>query len=186
MTEPEPSPTEAPLPSERVALLRALSGLSVVAAVVAAALLLAAIGLVATDMLWRNLLNRSIAGTTEMSSWLMAAIGWLALSYTLRCDGHIQVRILADRLPPRARHGLSVVISTLALGFMAVLVWAMFDRWEYFRDTGQTGVETGYPTWWLYTVVLTGAALFALQFAVRLIDDVARWHRARHYSVGAS
>ena len=170
---------QGPLPSERAPVLRAISGLSTLAGVLAALCLLAAIALIFSDLLSRNLAGRSIAGVTEMSSWLMAGLGWLALSHTLRHEGHIQVRIVADRLPESAQRVLAIVTSSVALAFMAALVWAMVDRWQFFRETGQRGVETGYPTWWLYTVVLVGAALFTLQFLARLVDDVALWRRHR-------
>lgn len=170
---------EARPPSERWPPLRAVSGLATAAGAAAGGLLLAAIGLILADLVVRNVTGRSIAGVTEIASWLMAGMGWLALSYALRVDGHIEVRVLADRLPQRAQRPLSVVLSAVAFGFMLLLLRAMFDRFDYFLGTGTRGVETGYPTWWVYAVVLAGAGLFTLQFLVRLVDDWAAWRRER-------
>lgn len=166
-------------PSERLPPLRAVSGLAAAAGAGAGALLVAATGLILADLVVRNVTGRSIAGVTEIASWLMAGMGWLALSYALRVDGHIEVRVLADRLPQRVQRLLSVGLSAVAFAFMLLLLRAMFDRFTYFLRTGTQGVETGYPTWWVYAVVLLGAGLFTLQFLVRLADDWAHWRRDR-------
>jgi TRAP-type C4-dicarboxylate transport system permease small subunit len=142
--------------------------LSELAAYLASAFIIAAAVVIMADILARNVTGRSIDGVVELSSWLMAALSWMALSYTLKEDGHIQVRILIDRLPARVRQVLQVVLYMVGVGFMIFLVDAMWDRLHWFIERGQLGMELKVPIWWLYSVVFTGACLFLLQWVVGL------------------
>ena len=168
------APVDPALPGNRYAPLRFIQYLSNSAAVFAAILLAAATVLILADMLMRNIGGRSIPGVTEMSAWFMAGIGWLALSYTLRKDGHIQITIVTDRLSSRIRNVLAMIISVIGLAFMVVTTFAMVNRFKYFLESGTRGNETGFPMWWIYAIVLLGAVLFTLQFVVRLFDDIYR------------
>lgn len=145
-----------------------VESLSVCAAYLASSCVIAAVVVLLADILARNLTGRSIDGVTELSSWLMAALSWMALSYTLKENGHIQVRVLLDRLSPRTLQVLNVALYVVGVGFMIYLVVAMWDRLHWFIDRGQVGNELKVPVWWLYSVVFTGACLFLLQFVAGL------------------
>lgn len=145
-----------------------VDSLSVLAAYLGSAFIITAVVALLADIVARNVTGRSIDGVTELSSWLMAALSWMALSYTLRENGHIQVRILIDRLPARVLQVLNVVLYLVGVGFMVFLVDAMWDRLHWLIDRGQRGMEIHVPVWWLYTVVLAGACLFLLQFVAGL------------------
>ncbi len=145
-----------------------VESLSVCAAYLGSAFVIAAVVALLADILARNLTGRSIDGVTELSSWLMAGLSWMALSYTLKENGHIQVRILIDRLPARVLQVLNVFLYLVGVGFMIFLVGAMWDRLHWFIDRGQRGMEIHVPVWWLYSVVFTGACLFLLQFVAGL------------------
>ncbi len=157
-----------------------VESLSVFAAYLGSAFVIAAVVALLADILARNLTGRSIDGVTELSSWLMAALSWMALSYTLKENGHIQVRILIDRLPARILQVLNVILYLVGVGFMIFLVYAMWDRLHWFIERGQRGMEIRVPIWWLYSVVFTGACLFLLQFVAGL------WRSLSELITGAS
>ncbi len=145
-----------------------VESLSEFAAYLASTFVIVAVVVILADVWVRNVTGRSIDGVTELSSWLMAALSWMALSYTLKENGHIQVRILIDRLSARNQQVLNIFLYLVGVGFMIFLVDAMWDRLHWFIDRGQRGMEIKVPIWWLYSLALTGACLFLLQFVVGL------------------
>jgi TRAP-type C4-dicarboxylate transport system permease small subunit len=145
--------------------------LSVISGYLSATFLALVILLTLLDIVGRNLLHVSVVrGVTELSSWTMAAIAWLALSYTMKTDGHIQVRILVDRFPARVKRLLAVVLAALAVALLAFLVVSMWQRLMFIVDRGVQGVEVKVSFAGIYGIVFVGAVLLLLQTLAKL------WH----------
>lgn len=155
---------------ERVtSVVQRLEVVSTISGYVASAFLILVTLLTILDIFGRNLLRVSvIRGTTELSSWAMAAIAWLALSYTMKTDGHIQVRILVDRLPSKARRVLAVILALMGVALLGFLVYSMWGRLMFIIRQGVTGVEVKVSLASIYSIVFVGAILLLLEVVAKL------------------
>ncbi len=59
----------------------------------------------------------------EMSAYLLVAITFIGLSYTLRTGSHIEVTVVRDRLSPKVRRVLMIATSAIATIFCGWLTW---------------------------------------------------------------
>lgn len=146
-----------------------LEVLSTISGYVASAFLILVILLTLLDIFGRNVFRISlIRGSTELSSWAMAAISWLALSYAMKTDGHIQVRILVDRLPAKVRRVLAVILALMGVALLAFIVRSMWGRLIFTLQKGVTGVEVKVSVAIIYSVVFVGAVLLLLEVLIKL------------------
>ncbi len=134
---------------------------------VSAFFLVAAVVLVLAEIASRRFTGRSIDGVTEMSGWLMAGITWMALGYTAKENGHVQVRIIIDRLPMKVQRIIGVFLYAAACATILFLVVAMWGRVMYYVDRGQVGMENPIHIYWVYGVVFLGGCVLLLAFVLK-------------------
>jgi len=133
-----------------------------------AILLVAAVVLVLAEIFSRRFTGRSIEGVTEMSGWLMAGITWMALAYAAKENGHVQVRIIIDRLPMKVQRIIGLFLYAAACATILFLVVAMWGRLTYYVDRGQVGMENPISIYWIYAVVFLGGCVLLLAFILKL------------------
>jgi TRAP-type C4-dicarboxylate transport system permease small subunit len=77
----------------------------------------------ATDILGRDVFNHSIAGTVELSEYMLSVFILLGLAYTQQVKAHVGVSIITSRLPQLAQLILNIVITLLSLFIFSILAW---------------------------------------------------------------
>lgn len=75
------------------------------------------------EVIGRNLFNRPIAGTVELSEYLLAVFILLGVAYTQQVKGHVAVSVFVSRLPFRGQMVLNVVATLLSLFILGLLTW---------------------------------------------------------------
>lgn len=136
--------------------------------------------LMCTDVLMRNLLNQPLDGVAEMVAASIIIIVFLQLPSTLRhgrmsradlfIDPFIQKRPVAGR---RLRAVFSL-FGIFACGVIAYATWPLLAKaWVDSEFFGIQGVFT-MPVWPMRAVVLLGAALAAVQYALLAVEDFRR------------
>jgi TRAP-type C4-dicarboxylate transport system permease small subunit len=101
----------------------------------------------------RYLTNFSFAFTEEFSVFLMVFMALVGGSSVMAKQGHLNIRYLVDKLPPKARHGVLTVATVLtAFTFLLLAVFGTRMAWDEYRFE-VTSPGLGLPTW-IYTMWL--------------------------------
>ncbi|MBX3588963.1 MAG: TRAP transporter small permease [Ramlibacter sp.] len=133
--------------------------------------------LMCADVLMRNLLNRPIDGVAELVATSIVVIVFLQLPGTLRHGRMSRADLFIDPFiarRPRAGLRLRALFSAagiFACGVIAYATWPMLAKaWVGNEFLGVEGVFT-FPVWPMRVVVVLGATLAALQYALLAWQD---------------
>ena len=75
------------------------------------------------EVIGRNLFNRPIAGTVELSEYLLAIFILLGVAYTQQVKGYVGVSLFVSRLPLRGQRVLNILSTLLSLFIFGILAW---------------------------------------------------------------
>lgn len=169
----EPQPSSAP----NSALGKLIDGLNGAGSVVIALVMV----LMCADVLARDLLNRPIDGVAELVAASIIVIVFLQLPATLRHGRMSRADLFIDPFivrRPRAGKRLRAFFSACGVAACAVITyatWPLLARaWKTSEFFGIEGVFT-FPTWPMRAVVVLGAGLAVLQYALLAWQD---WREA--------
>ncbi len=146
---------------------RAITRLNEMTTALAAAGLLVMVTLITVDVIARRFFNRPLLITDEVAGYLMVFITFLAMGYTLKEGGHVQIGVLFNRIPLRVRNWLMVSYCILGL---AIIIWLAFKSYQLTVKDYTIGAVSS--TWLAAPLYLPrmfmfiGLSLFALQFIV--------------------
>lgn len=134
--------------------------------------------LMCADVLLRNLINHPIEGVAELVATSVIIIVFLQLPATLRHGRMSRADLFIDpyvQRRPRAGRRLRAFFSAagiFACGVIAYASWKPFLR--AWTDQEFLGVEGGFtfPTWPMRAIVVMGAALAAVQYALLVWQDL--------------
>ena len=152
------------------AIVRGLERLSDAGGYVAGAVSVLLTALIAVSVISRRVFNAPLLITEEISGYMMVALVFLGLAYTMKTESHIRADILLSHVPRRARVMLETIVTLLALGFAGVLVagtWRLVAEFYTQRTLSFRYLET--PLWIPGSLLVIGTALLGLQLLVRLL-----------------
>ncbi|MSP67491.1 MAG: TRAP transporter small permease [Alphaproteobacteria bacterium] len=116
-----------------------------------------------------RLLGTSIPSAGDFAGYSMAASSFLGLAYTLRKGGHIRVRLLLDKLPPRPARAFEIgalLTAVAVIGYFAyyvcLLVWRTYTFGEF--TLGLVPIRKWIPM----TFMAVGIVIFFIAF----LDDL--------------
>lgn len=95
--------------------------------------------LVITEILMRTFFSQTLYITEEYSGYLMAALTFLALGYTLRHKAHIRMTFLRHVISEKRRLQLDMVCFLFGAAFCAMLTWVTF---LFFWDSAVSGTKS--------------------------------------------
>ena len=154
---------------------RLVDGLNAVGSIVIGLVML----LMCADVVMRDLANRPIDGVAELVATSIIVIVFLQLPATLRHGRMSRADLFLDPLlqrRPRAGRllrALFALVGVAACAVIAYATWPLLARaWTDSEFWGVEGVFT-FPTWPMRAVVVLGAALAALQYALLAWQDLA-------------
>jgi TRAP-type C4-dicarboxylate transport system permease small subunit len=78
------------------------------------------------DVVGRSFFNKPLAGTFELSEFMLAVIILLSAAYTQQVKGHVAVDFVTSRFSPKIQKGLQVITTVLSLLIVGVMVWQGF------------------------------------------------------------
>jgi TRAP-type mannitol/chloroaromatic compound transport system permease small subunit len=141
-------------------------------------LIIAIMVLVCVDIASRGLFNWPIDGVSELVGIAIVVIVFLQFASTLRHGRMARADLFINKF--RARHPLAGGVLQAFFDFAglvvcAVMVWATWPRfvaaWTGNEFVGVHGQFTA-PTWPVRLVVMLGAAVALVQFAILIVEDV--------------
>ena len=134
------------------------------AGVLAGAATLVLTAMVTGGVVARRVLNAPLLFVEEVSGYLVLAIVFLGLAYTLKDGGHIRVDIVFGRLTGgvrRATQAACLVAALVWAGFVVAGTWRLVEEYYTQRVLSFAYLQT--PLWIPGAAMVAGAVLLALQ-----------------------
>ncbi len=136
--------------------------------------------LICGDVAGRYLFNAPIQGTAEMVGYSIVAAVFLQMAATLHAGRFTRVELLIEPMEasrPAAAHSFAALFSLLGAAVFGAVVWGTWPKlehaWTTDEITGTPGVFT-FRIWPFIAVIVGGAAVTALEFAMRCIGSLRR------------
>ncbi len=125
------------------------------------------------DVIGRSFFSWSIAGTIELSRYMLAIVILLGLAYTQQVKGHPRVTVLASKFPLKAQLIIEILMNLLGMFIVAIFVW---QGWVLAHGRAAAIVSdvlriSQYP---FRLLVSAGGALLFLELLVDLITAAGR------------
>ena len=127
------------------------------------------------DVLGRGFLHKPIAGTFELSEYMLAVLILLGTAYTQQVKGHVTVTFLTSKFSRNAQLICRVLTLGLSLFIVGILMWQGFKLG--IEETGVTD-QLRIPRAPFKMLVGVGAGLLWLQLLFDLADAVSELVRS--------
>ena len=143
-------------------------------AVMAGLLLVAIVFIICIDVGMRYFFSRPQVWTVEICEYFLFAITFLGAPWLLRVGGHVNVDIVTERLPKRARDGLGLFSCTVGALVCAVLTYfGVVTAIDCFK-TGVVEVRTlDVPKYYFMTLIAVGYFLLFGEFCRQGLRQIA-------------
>ena len=152
---------------------RIIERMSDISGFIAAILTVATFILVLIEVAARAIFNVSTLIADEYTTYFFVGLTYLGLSYILRRDGHIRVKILFSKLSKKKQTVLDLlccIIAVFLLIFFSIYSFLFFIESYKSKMTAPTPIET--PLFLPQSVIFIGLILLLLQFVSRIIHDI--------------
>jgi TRAP-type C4-dicarboxylate transport system, small permease component len=120
----------------------------------------------------RSLLGFSLAVTDEVAQVAIIVLCFTGLSYAAGKGRHIRMTAIYDMLPPAARKGLMVVITSVTSAILFALAWYAVAYVVTVYRLGGISPALRIPFWMLYAIAPVGLFLAAVQYALAAVKNV--------------
>ena len=77
----------------------------------------------AADVVMRDVFNRPIPGTVELSQYMLSVFILLGLAYSQQVKAHVAVSIITSRFSERPQLILSIMTTLIGLFIFSILTW---------------------------------------------------------------
>jgi len=153
--------------------LRAVGWLSTLCGVIAAFMIVGAIGLTCQMLYIRFWLGESTIWQTETVTFMMVGATLLGLPYVQRLRGHVNVDLIPLMLPHGLRKVLAVIVLAASIAVIGMMVFYGYEMFHtaYERNWRSDSVW-GPKLWPVYLTVPVGLALLMLQLFADLIATI--------------
>ena len=152
--------------------IRLLHGLMALLNIIGAIWVVLIMLLIAVDVTGRAFFNAPLFGVPEIVKISVVGLVWCQMAHTLKIGAHLRSTILVERMPPRVRTVIEFISFLLGAITFALIVYSgwdnMIEAWRIAEYEGEEPVRV--PTYPIRSLVLLGAALTALQFALMAVD----------------
>ena len=154
------------------AAIRLLHGLMALLNIVGAIWVVLLMLLVTVDVIGRAFFNAPLFGVPEIVKISVVGLVWCQMAHTLKIDAHLRSTTLVERLPPRVRAAIESIFFLVGAVTFALIVYSgwdnMIEAWRIGEFEGEEPVRV--PTYPIRSLVLLGAALTAIQFALMTVE----------------
>jgi tripartite ATP-independent transporter DctM subunit len=155
----------------------------------AAGLVLFMAFLLIADVGLRHIFNRPIPGTIELEQFMLAIVAFLGLAWGLIKGAHVRVDLFASKFPIGMNLWLQVFFQILSCALYGIIFWQLTLRMIEAAQTGEAGLMTGIPLYFVLALVCLGALLMTLALVTRILtaqaDLIDKVHKPVMTSVSA-
>jgi TRAP-type mannitol/chloroaromatic compound transport system permease small subunit len=129
--------------------------------------------IVCYEVISRWAFNKPTLWVHEISGFIFGVTFILAGAYVLHVKAHVNVDILPNALPPRARAGLNIFNFLFILITCAALVWyGSTSAWDSIKLLEHSQTEFSPPLYPIRAVIPIGAFLVLLEGVADLIRNI--------------
>lgn len=141
----------------------------------AASILIVAIMLViTTDVAGRAFLGRPLYGVPELTKFSVVCMVWLQMAYTLRTGKHLRSTLFLNMMGDGGQRMVLVLNCLLGALLMVTVAYYSFPEmvraWRIGSFEGEHPVRI--PTWPIWSVVVGGSALTAVEYARQAVGHI--------------
>lgn len=126
------------------------------------------------DVMLRGFFNKPIAGTFELSQYILAIFILLGAAYTQQVRGHVGVDFLTSRLSPRRRALCEIVTTLLSLFIIAIVIW---QGWVEGITEKSVSDQLRIPQYPFRVLVAVGGFLLWLELLIDLFGSFGKLRR---------
>jgi len=129
--------------------------------------------IIATEIMLRALFSKSLLVTLDVSKWLLVALVFMGIAWTLKAEGHIRIGLISSHLSQRKQQWLLVAVAAVGVSvfaFVACHAWQGMVNY-YVRHTVTVSMAH-LPLWPVWLVLFVGSALLCLQFAATVVKTI--------------
>lgn len=145
-------------------------GISLVAGILSAAMIVVAVGLTCQMIFVRFVLNESTVWQTEVIIYLTIAATLIGLSYVQMLKGHVNVDLVPMLMPRGVRTALAWLIGIVCLALALALTYYSFEYWSKVYTRGWRSGTIWDPQLWVpYLALPIGFVLLSLQYIADLL-----------------
>lgn len=151
-------------------LIRALEAISEAAGALAALVVLGLTFFITSAVFSRRVVGSPILAADEVSGYLLLAIVFLGLAYTMKTGGHIRSDIVLAHVRPGVRGGLETLATLLGLAFAVVLLASTWRLVAQYYSRGTLSFRyLQIPLWIPGILLVAGAAILVVQLIAQLL-----------------
>ena len=126
------------------------------------------VGLISADVIGRAAFNSPLPGVPEIVRFSIVGMVWLQMAYVLRSGNHLRTALFLGRMPRLAQRAVLIANSLTGIGLFVLIAWLgwieLVKSYEIGAFEGEHPVRI--PVWPVWAILVGGAALTALQFAL--------------------
>ena len=120
--------------------------------------------LVFANVIARYVFNHSLAFSDEMSTYLFVLMSFMGTAIAARRKAHLGLSIVTDRVSPKARKTINIVMYAIAALFCLLIVFFGIQMVVSQYQLGQETAAMQWPEWIYGSFVPVGAAFSAIAF----------------------
>jgi len=152
-------------------IAKSIAAMNRVATAVADIGLMVMTGLVVSDVVLRRVFNAPIIFADEVAGYLLVLVTLMGLGYTLKEDGHIQVKILVQNVSPKSRSSLRILWCVTSLVYTVILLIMTSQlTWESYALDAFSPTPSQLPLFPFQMLMPIGCMLLILTLAVELVE----------------
>jgi TRAP-type C4-dicarboxylate transport system permease small subunit len=156
-------------------LLRYINRLSELSGYISAVLILASMLIVCYGVALRYVLGASTVWELELSTYFLMFAAFVGGAYGLKNGDHVNLALIVDRLPEKARLYVKLLASVLGFVFVVIVALIAYNLWWETTESGRTsGTAWNVPLTYPYFIVPLGMTLIALQYLVIVLETFRR------------
>ena len=152
------------------ALSKVIRPLSGVIYSVGLGVLAALMFMTAADVILRYLFNRPIAGTFDITMFMMAILVSFGLAYCAIKKGHVRVDLVVEHLPKRAQAIIDSITGLFAVGLFALITWQSAFYVMTLWSSGVKSMELVVPFYPYAGMVALGSACLTIVLIVDFLE----------------
>lgn len=130
--------------------------------------------LTSTDVVARAVFARPIAGSIELSEYMLAVLILLGLGYTEQEKGNVRVGFVLEKFPLRFQAAVDVVTTLLSLIVVFVLIW---QGWATALKETTVSYMLRIPQAPFRFLICIGGFLLGLELIIDLVNACNRLRR---------
>lgn len=125
-----------------------------------------------------RMFDATIPWAEELARYLFVWAMYLSISYCIRDDRHIRIRVFIDKLPGNGTQYALIISDLIYLAFSSTVAWFGFKVISRSLKLGQIAPAMEVPIACLYASVLVCALLSSIRLVVSIRQRVLGLHKS--------